>query len=142
MSEALPILQGRRFQCTQCGNCCFEPGYVYMSAEEVKAIAEHLSMSKDRFKARYRVRWDPPSRQWIIDATHGLGCPLLTEDRRCSVQPVKPMQCQTFPFWDEMIDDAKEWESAKTFCPGLDAEGGRLYSKEEIDRVRGFEKST
>ena len=142
MSAPLTVLQGRRFGCTQCGNCCFEPGYVYMSSSELQAIAEYLQMSKERFRARYLARWDPASRQWMIDATHGHGCPLLTEDRGCSVQAVKPMQCQTFPFWDEMLDDARTWEEAKSFCPGLDAPEGRLYSAEEIRRIRNFDGGT
>ena len=31
MRRSLPILRGRRFGCTQCGNCCERDGYVYIA---------------------------------------------------------------------------------------------------------------
>jgi Fe-S-cluster containining protein len=33
------------FTCTQCGNCCSgEPGYVWVTKEEIRRIAEFLSL--------------------------------------------------------------------------------------------------
>ncbi|WP_296458322.1 hypothetical protein [Rubinisphaera sp.] len=34
---------GLKFECTQCGNCCTGgPGAVWVSEEEIQAIAEYL----------------------------------------------------------------------------------------------------
>ncbi|MFG0335929.1 MAG: YkgJ family cysteine cluster protein, partial [Maioricimonas sp. JB049] len=34
---------GLQFSCTQCGNCCTgSPGYVWVTEEEIAAIAAHL----------------------------------------------------------------------------------------------------
>ena len=34
---------GLRFECTQCGNCCTgAPGYVWVTREEIRRIAEYL----------------------------------------------------------------------------------------------------
>lgn len=136
MSRPLPILQGRRFGCTQCGNCCIEPGFVFMYFEEMKAMAAHLEMRLRDFKDRFGVKWDPGAGQWLLSATDGQGCPLLTEDRGCSVHPVKPIQCSTFPFWQEHLDDEASWEAAKKYCPGMDAEDARVYTAEEIREIR------
>jgi Fe-S-cluster containining protein len=70
------------------------------------------------------------------------GCPLLTADKGCSVHSVKPMQCQTFPFWSELIEDDSAWSDAKSYCPGMDAADGRLYSAEEIRDIAAERRGT
>lgn len=138
----LPILNGRLFGCTQCGNCCLEPGYIFMTFVELEQIAAHLGITVAKFKTDYDLGWDAATGQYEIDATDGTGCPLLTPDRGCSVHPVKPSQCRTFPFWDELLDDRRAWEDTKRYCPGLDAEGGRKYTQAEIRRLRSGDGCT
>lgn len=140
--ERLPILEGRRFGCTQCGNCCVQPGYVYMTREELSNIAAHLGLTPERFRRKFCVRLDGASGEPYIHVASARGCPLLTPERRCSVHPVKPKQCTTFPFWDEMVEDRTEWEGAKAFCPGLDAPEGRLYTHPEITAIRRGHRGT
>lgn len=130
--RSLPIVSGRRFGCTRCGNCCVEDGYVHMTHFELRAMASHLGVEPAEFRRRYRVQGASHTGGLYIEVKDGKGCPLLTSDRRCTVHPVKPSQCSTWPFWSEMIQDAAEWERCKSYCPGLDAEGGRLYSEAEI----------
>jgi len=140
----LPVLEeeGRRFGCTQCGNCCVQPGYVFFGLDELKGMAAHLGLSVIRFKQRYDVSWEADERRYAIDATDGNGCPLLTEDRRCSVHEKKPVQCQTFPFWSEMMDGRATWDEAKKFCPGLDAPKGRFYPMTEIAEILRGDRGT
>lgn len=138
----LPILNGRRFGCTRCGNCCMEPGYVFLTAPEMKTIAAHLDLPVADFQLRFGVQWDPSAEQWQIDATDGNGCPLLDGEGGCTVHAVKPEQCKTFPFWDELLDDQSAWEQAKQFCPGLDREGGQLYTPQQIRRIRRGDDGT
>jgi Fe-S-cluster containining protein len=107
-----------------------------MGQLELEKIAEHLGLTPSKFKRKFKVKLEEQSGEWYIDAQHGGGCPLLTEELTCSVHPVKPLQCATFPFWDEMLDDAGEWEAAKSFCPGLDAPGGQLYTRGQIAAIR------
>lgn len=103
-----------------------------MTNEEHDRIAEYLGLSPATFRKRYGVRRDRETSMWAIETVEGRGCTLLTDERQCSVHSVKPLQCSSYPFWPEMISDRKEWEEAKSFCPGLDRRGGRLYSEEEI----------
>lgn len=135
MSRPLPIVSGRRFGCTLCGNCCVEDGFVHMTDFELSRMAAHLGLSIAEFRLRYQVSGGSSEGGLHIEVRGGKGCPLLTPDRRCTVHPVKPAQCSTWPFWSEMIDDSTEWERCKSYCPGLDAEGGRLYSEDEIRRL-------
>ena len=112
-----------------------------MSFDEMKAIADHLELSLAVFKSRFDVAWDRDLEKWAIDATPN-GCPLLTAEKACSVHPVKPMQCQTFPFWPELIEDPLAWDEAKSYCPGMDAANGRLYSAEEIRAIAAERRGT
>ena len=138
----LPIADGRRFGCTRCGNCCVEDGFVYMNAEEVAQIAGHLQLSVGELWARYDVQWDREAESAVLEAKGGAGCPLLDADRRCTAHPVKPAQCQTWPFWPEMLDERSEWQRAKGFCRGLDAPDGRLYPRDEIIQIRDLRRVT
>lgn len=112
-----------------------------MSLEEMNAIAEFLGLALAVFKLRYQITWDSEMKKWVIDANPH-GCPLLTADKGCSVHPVKPMQCQTFPFWQELIEEADAWDEAKAYCPGMDAPEGRLYSPEEIQSIAQERRGT
>ena len=106
-----------------------------MSVDEMAAIAQHLDLTVDDFQERYGVEWDKNAQGWRMDATDGEGCPLLSGND-CTVHAVKPAQCSSFPFWPELLDDRDEWRSAKKYCPGMDAEDGRLYSPAEIRKIR------
>lgn len=112
-----------------------------MSFDEMRAMAAHLELSLSAFKSRYAITWDADMRKWVIDA-HPDGCPLLTKDLACSVHPVKPMQCQTFPFWPELLSDVAAWDETKKYCPGMDADAGRLYSLDEIRKIRDEQRGT
>jgi Fe-S-cluster containining protein len=116
---------------------------VFLAGEERAAMAAHLGLALDAFDAAYRVQADEddPARH-VIDATDGQGCPLLDAGERCSVHPVKPAQCRTFPFWPELLDDAAAWGATRRYCPGLDAADGRLYSRGEILAIRAGDAST
>lgn len=138
----LPVLQEKRFGCTRCGNCCVQSGWVFFSVHEMEAMAHHLGLKLGSFKRRYHIEWDIDERRWAIDATDGTGCPLLTPDRKCSVHPVKPRQCSSFPFWSELLDTPDNWEATKSYCPGLDAPNGRLYSVEEMLAIQKGEQIT
>jgi len=113
-----------------------EPGYVYFTWAELEAMAAHLGMTAHRFSKQYGAEFDAGWQRWAINAMDGQGCPLLDKDRGCRVHPVKPKQCASFPFWPELLDDKEAWQDIKRYCPGLDAEEGRLYSEDEILQIR------
>lgn len=125
----LPIANGRRFGCTRCGHCCLEPGFVYLSESELSAIASALGLEAAAFRDRYGVKWMEEADRWAIDASDGTGCPLLDRGS-CRVHAVKPAQCRSFPFWPELIGDARAWAETKRYCPGLDT--GPLHSEAQI----------
>lgn len=107
---------------------------VYFEREELLKIADYLRETIEQLIARLKL--EPEGTRFVLDASDGRGCPLLGSDRSCSVHAVKPKQCATFPFWPHLLDDEKEWESAKAFCPGIDSAQGKIYSRGEILAIR------
>lgn len=63
-----------------------------------------------------------------------LDCVLLdSETRRCRIYSVRPKQCRTFPFWDDVLESEMNWQMYKENCPGIG--NGRSYTAEEIEEI-------
>jgi Fe-S-cluster containining protein len=130
---------GLRFECTQCGNCCTgEPGYVWISIEEVGRLARHLRLDPQDVIDRYCRKLDGKlSLRERRNARGDHDCIFLEEQpgrRICTVYPVRPLQCRTWPFWDSNLQDEARWKRAASRCPGIGS--GRRYSASEIVALR------
>ncbi|HEY0840018.1 MAG TPA: YkgJ family cysteine cluster protein [Vulgatibacter sp.] len=128
----LPLLARRtyRFECTRCGACCRRPGIVYLRPEEPRRLARHLGLGVAELRRRYLTRGK--GGRWAIEVPEGgEGCPLLDGDL-CSVEPVKPGQCRSYPFWPELVGDRKAWRDEAAFCEGMNR--GPKVPEEEIRR--------
>lgn len=49
---------------------------------------------------------------------------------RCSIYPVRPAQCRSFPFWAELLESESAWDAYAKRCPGMNE--GPLLSPSEI----------
>lgn len=123
---------GVRFTCLGCGRCCRgEPGAIWMTPQEVLAMAEHLGMSEEEFRRRYMTfRW---GRQSLRERPNGDCIMLDPESNRCLVYPVRPAQCLLFPFWPSVMSSEENWERESRRCPGMGE--GRLWCLEEIEEL-------
>jgi Fe-S-cluster containining protein len=123
---------GLRFACTACGNCCRHHGeyaYVYVKDHEAAAIAAHLELDLATFLERYCQREDG----WLSLRMDDPACPFLTSEGRCGVYPVRPVQCRTWPFWEQtLVEEAWRTDVLKT-CPG--AGTGVLHSADEVEHI-------
>lgn len=123
--------KGLRFECQRCGNCCRgEPGYVWVSAEEIQAISDHVKLSRGGFGKKYLRKVG--KRISLRERSNG-DCIMYSSG--CSIYRVRPKQCRTFPFWPSNLRSRATWEALKEFCPGVDR--GRLYTHDEIERILG-----
>jgi uncharacterized protein len=105
-----------RFTCqTGCIKCCEEKGFVYLSPSDIGRISEFLNMTLTEFETRYVYSTKNVSRLRV--PRHSV-CPFLSSSG-CTIHPVKPIQCRTFPFWPELLDDNKEWNKTAKWCPGI-----------------------
>ena len=107
----------RIFHCKCCGNCCRWEGVVHYKPEEGARIAAFLGISEDRLIQEYTRLADDRTELVFIDKADG-SCIFLTEAGLCSINPVKPHQCSSYPYeWDVPTDlKAKcqgSWEEAE-----------------------------
>ena len=129
MSQDPWYRDGLKFRCTRCGNCCTgASGSVRVSEDEIEALADHLELPANTFRERYTRRLrggdisltEKPSRDCVFYArAHG-----------CTVHPVRPRQCRTWPFWNSLVHSRESWEEESRSCPGMDQ--GEHYDAETI----------
>ena len=122
---------GLQFECQRCGQCCGgEPGIVWVKRDEARAMAQYLGISAPEFYDRYTRKVG--FRVSLNERPNG-DCVMLREGQ-CTIYPVRPIQCKTFPFWPWNLDSPLDWEALAKRCPGINK--GRLYSYEEIEEQR------
>jgi Fe-S-cluster containining protein len=122
---------GLRFECQECGACCGGfPGFVWVSEREIDGIAAHLGMSRDGFLEEHCRR---VGARFTLREKDRWNC-VMFEQGCCLVYPVRPLQCRTFPFWDENLRTERSWRRASQSCPGIGK--GPLHPLEEIERLR------
>lgn len=121
---------GLRFTCTMCGKCCTgEPGYVWVNDDEIQALAKFRGEPLREFVPLYTR----PSRGKVTLKERANGdCVFYDRDRGCTVYPVRPRQCRTWPFWASNLASPETWERTEAACPGSGQ--GELIPAEEIVR--------
>jgi Fe-S-cluster containining protein len=121
---------GLSFECTRCGNCCTgAPGYVWVTADEIAAIARHLGQPVEVVRATYTYRTS--GRISLRERANG-DCVFWDKKVGCTVYPARPAQCRTWPFWESVTESRRTWTKTAENCPGMNH--GPLISEEEITR--------
>ena len=78
----------------------------------------------------------------------GDGLSLIDNDRQecifwekgCTIYPVRPTQCRTFPFWRENLESPAAWDAVESVCPG--AGSGRVYDLVQIGNLQSGQAET
>jgi Fe-S-cluster containining protein len=121
---------GLRFTCTRCGNCCTgEPGFVWVNDDEVQAIAEFRSEPLEQVVGLYTRR--EGNRRSLKEKANN-ECIFFERDVGCTIYPVRPRQCRTWPFWEVNTRSPEDWSATAKACPGCNQ--GELIPAEEITR--------
>jgi len=126
---------GLYFECAQCGNCCTgEPGYVWITKEEIRRVSEFLGRTDGWLDPEHLRRVG--FRYSLTERKNG-DCIFL--GRRgdkvgCTIYPVRPLQCRTWPFWSGILRSPDTWNEAHTKCPGMGC--GEHYDVERIEAIR------
>jgi len=125
---------GLQFQCTGCGNCCTgEPGVVWVSEEELQQIADFLDEPVGAVKIEHTRLVG--SRRTLKEFANG-DCTFFDgKTRGCKIYPIRPTQCQTWPFWKSNLESEETWQQTQQDCPG--AGRGKLYTLDEINTEAG-----
>jgi Fe-S-cluster containining protein len=153
-SEKPWYADGLKFTCSQCGNCCTGgPGFVWISQEEIVRLAEFLKITPEETVEKYCRKFDGRfslherrTREGQYDCiflkeqevpTPEGGSPQSVPLRRkmCSIYPVRPLQCRTWPFWPENLASPEAWDRAAKRCHGM-SRGNRTFTKEQLEAIR------
>lgn len=129
MSETPWYRDGLQFECTGCGDCCTgAPGFVWVNDEEIRAIANYL----DKPIGEIRLLYTRPARGKVsLNEYRNGDCVFFDPQKRgCTIYPVRPIQCRTWPFWNGNIETPEAWESTCRDCAGSGR--GALVPLEEI----------
>jgi len=106
--------------CEACGgHCCTgESGYIWAKRYEIENMATFVNLSIGEFATMYlrkvKHRYSLIEKQLAPD---NFACVFFDEGKkRCSIYPVRPLQCRTFPFWQQFKDNEEE---VRKECPGI-----------------------
>jgi Fe-S-cluster containining protein len=111
---------GLRFKCTDCGKCCTgTPGFIWVTMQEISAMADFLKISQELFKRRYIRSRD--NRFALIEkkTENGDHACIFLKDKKCQVYKARPTQCRTFPWWKENLNTEESWKLAAEQCEGI-----------------------
>ncbi|MCI0641288.1 MAG: YkgJ family cysteine cluster protein [Gemmataceae bacterium] len=121
---------GLRFECTRCGHCCTgAPGYVWINDAELNALAEFLREPRAVVEKVYTRQ---ASRGRSLREKSNGDCVFYDKAAGCTIYPVRPTQCRTWPFWESNLESHDSWKKTCQVCPGSGQ--GELIDAEEIVR--------
>ncbi len=134
---------GLSFSCTQCGNCCTgAPGYVWLTMEEVENIQGYVEENNILPGFTKYIR-KVGNRYSLTEYKNG-DCIFLKRWQNgktyCAINPVKPSQCNAWPFWETILKNKQIWNDCSRNCPGMN--NGRHYPWEEIEQLKEVEGKT
>ncbi len=139
--EELPwYSQGLRFKCTGCGKCCTgAPGYVWVSEDEISAMAAELKLNINEFANKYLRQVG--SKYSLKEHSKTFDC-IFLKDNKCTIYKARPVQCQTFPWWVQNLRSEQDWRNAGQYCEGIDHPDAEVVPSctitSEVDRNLGF----
>lgn len=81
----------KKIDCLECANCCKVMSPTYKKSD-VKRIAKHLGMSFQQYYDKYLYKDE--TGDYMNKKTP---CQFLKADNKCSIYPVRPIDCRGFP---------------------------------------------
>lgn len=103
------------FTCLRCGDCCRWPGHVWLTPEDISALAARFGQSESEWIERFTVLTRNRAGLSLRENTDG-SCEFL-EGGRCAVYEDRPGQCRDFP---------GRWSVASP-CPGQEGSPGESH---------------
>jgi len=126
---------GLRFSCVRCSSCCrYDSGFVYLSENDIQKLTSMLNTDKNTFINKY-CRWvsDINGNEVLsLKEKSNYDC-ILWEEKGCSVYGERPLQCVTFPFWENIMNSKESWKMAASGCPGINS--GAVHTEDAINEI-------
>ena len=120
-----------RFKCTGCGKCCTggDDHYIAMSNTEANRIQKHLNITTAWFRRRYVTHLTRNTLTARIQNGH---CVFLNANGKCRIYQLRPIQCRTYPYWPEILENKQAWDSEAKHCEGVNT--GHVVAIKDITK--------
>ena len=120
------------FKCQQCSACCrIYPGAVFLTKNDAEKIANYLGLDFNSFLQEYCRGIERKGKKIVsLKEMSNYDCILWNEG--CTVYPVRPLQCITYPFWPSLVESEKNWHDEAKYCKGINKDG-KLSLKKKIE---------
>ncbi len=124
---------GLRFECTRCSACCrFDPGFVFLSRNDLAGLIDFKKLSKEEFIEKYcRIVTIGNQRRLSLKEEKNYDC-IFWKPEGCEVYEARPLQCRSYPFWLPFLSSREVWDKEAESCPGMN--NGKLYSATDIEK--------
>lgn len=111
---------GVKFTCQSgCVRCCGgAPGDVFVSHEEIDAIAAFLKVPVSEFEHEH-VRHYSSGKMSLRERRNGDCVMLNPAGTGCSIYETRPKQCRDYPFWTDVMKSHFAWLREAQRCPGI-----------------------
>jgi Fe-S-cluster containining protein len=103
----MKTVDGRKFECTQCGACCKWEGVVVLIPEDIDRLAKSFDKNEEEFLKDYTTTH---GKLIILSNKPDTDTCIFLKNNKCSVWDDKPKQCKDYP---------KKYEKK---CPGFHTE--------------------
>ena len=102
------------FKCTKCGDCCKGYGGTFVTAQDIDAIAGYINTDPKHFVADYcQMSGGKPV------LAQGKNSYCIFWDKLCTIHPVKPRMCKSWPFLESVLIDINNWHIMAASCAGI-----------------------
>ncbi len=130
-SQAFYVDTGLRFACRRCSACCrVQPGFVFLSHNDLSELLAELGVPWDEFKGRYLRSVNIGKFIHLsLREKDNFDC-VFWESGNCRVYEKRPLQCRSFPFWSHLLVSRETWQEHGKQCPGIDE--GPVHDAREI----------
>jgi Fe-S-cluster containining protein len=102
------------FECQKCGDCCKGYGGTFVSATDIDAISGYIGEDPARFVDEYCSR--SGAKLLLAQGKDGY---CIFWNAICTIHPVKPRMCRTWPFIGSILKDLTNWWVIADSCPGI-----------------------
>lgn len=135
----MPNIDGQRWSCHSCGNCC-RTLVVHLTRRERERLDQQEWEAKLGVSPYVRV-----GRGWALNKRDNGACVFLDEENRCKIHAEygegdKPVACRLYPFSVCAVPDG--WQASVRFdCPSVVSSKGRPVSQYRtflLDLVQGL----
>lgn len=85
----------------------------------MRSISKYLDLSPEKFTAKYVRMID--KKMALLEHPTNYDCVFL-KDKKCQIYQERPIQCRTFPWWQQNLRSKEDWERAAVYCEGINKE--------------------